>query len=415
MLRERYCQLLTAYVDGELSSRQRRLVLRLLHRSPEARELLQQLKADARALRRLPRPSLPTDLTESVLRAIAERNLTPGRCPAQVASATEWVETLVSWAAAAAVLFVFGAASYLYFAFARNQPARTEIVQKQPEPPAAYPQTEGSAPPLVLADRAQATTPEIPSPKIEKAAPDQPPKIARRRRQKPKPDPENVSPSTPPEETALTDRLEMFQLDRVPDLLPVVVKVSDLDRVAARKRFLEELHKDSTFRLELPCPNSAKAFGYVQSAAQTLHIRLVIDKQTQERLRLKWKTNYVLYIESMTPEELVQFMRQIGAEDGKRAANKSAEAQIDRLVLTRLTPKYHKELTTLLGFDPLTTSAATGPSNADPHQPPEHVALVLTYNPARSSPDSDEIKHFLESRRPARPGALRILLVLRSS
>ena len=64
MLLDRYRQLLTAYVDGELSSRQRRHVVRLLHRSAEARRLLRQLEADAKSLRDLPRPALSVDSRE---------------------------------------------------------------------------------------------------------------------------------------------------------------------------------------------------------------------------------------------------------------------------------------------------------------------------------------------------------------
>src|SRR5262249_30056386 len=62
MLRARHRELLPAYVDGELSNRQRRQFLRLLHRSPEARVLLRQMQRDAKALRDLPRPRLPGDL-----------------------------------------------------------------------------------------------------------------------------------------------------------------------------------------------------------------------------------------------------------------------------------------------------------------------------------------------------------------
>ena len=43
MLPEQDRELLTSYVDGELSTRQRKTVLRLLRRSAEARELLRQL------------------------------------------------------------------------------------------------------------------------------------------------------------------------------------------------------------------------------------------------------------------------------------------------------------------------------------------------------------------------------------
>src|SRR5919204_2198902 len=78
MLPDRHRELLTAYVDGELSSRQRRQFLRLLRRSPEARVLLRQMQLDAKALRDLPRPRLPGDLSGPVLRTLAERRLLHG-------------------------------------------------------------------------------------------------------------------------------------------------------------------------------------------------------------------------------------------------------------------------------------------------------------------------------------------------
>jgi hypothetical protein len=173
---------------------------------------------------------------------------------------------------------------------------------------------------------------------------------------------------------------------------------------------------------------------------------LIIDKAAQERIKLKWKISYLLYFEDVTPEELTEFVRQIDVEDHKSTAGKPAETQFDRLVLTRMNAGHRKELSTLLGVDPITPASNATGSLTDPHssltdatarqvgqslagqggtrtpesgkpaaQPPEHIALVLAYNPVRPSPNSDEIKHFLESRKPVRAGALRVLLVLRGS
>ena len=61
MLPERFRELLTAYVDGELSARQRRHVLRLLRRSVEARRLLHFLQSDSHNLIHLPRVRLDPD------------------------------------------------------------------------------------------------------------------------------------------------------------------------------------------------------------------------------------------------------------------------------------------------------------------------------------------------------------------
>ncbi len=451
MLPDRYCRLLTAYVDGELSSRQRRLVVRLLHRSAEARQLFQQLKADAHALRHLPRPPLPTDLTEPVLHTITARNLTTGRRRlVKAASTSMWIRPVASWAVAAAVLLALGVASYFYFAVSLDQSAKTEMAHKQPELSNPSPLSPLPSPPTPTAER------EPQTPKSDERIADRKPQQAegekrkaesgKQHRNQPKVSPAD-KPPPPKEETVLANRPEMFSLDRVPDLLPVVVKISELDRVSARRKLLDELRKDSVFHLELPCPNGAKAFDRVQNAARALHIGLLIDKQAQERIKLRWRTNYVLYMENITPEELTRFVQQIGAEDRKSTADKkNVDAQIDYLVLTRLTAGARKELATLLGVDPIPMApSVTGPLGADPRsslseatahpvgqtwarqgeppqpepgkaeaKPSEQVALVLTYNPARPSAGSEEIKHFLEGRKPGRTGALRIFLVLRS-
>jgi hypothetical protein len=172
----------------------------------------------------------------------------------------------------------------------------------------------------------------------------------------------------------------------------------------------------------------------------------VVEKGAGERLKLQSQAGYAVYIEDVTPEELALFIQRVGVEDAKLAARKPMEAQFDRLVLTHMTPQNHKELSTLLGVDPTTTEPSPkGSSAPDPRKPlsdttaqqvsrslagqggaprpeagkpaaklPERFALVLAYNPIRSSPGSDEIKHFLETRKPARPGTIRLLLVLRS-
>jgi hypothetical protein len=48
-------------------------------------------------------------------------------------------------------------------------------------------------------------------------------------------------------------------------------------------------------------------------------------------------------------------------------------------------------------------------------KPPEHLALVLAYNPVRPRPGSVEIKRFLDNRKPPRSGAIQVLLVLRDT
>jgi anti-sigma factor RsiW len=116
MLPERYRQLLTAFVDGELNPRQRRVLNKLLRRSAEARSLLQQLQADSQELRALAPAPLQQDLSDSVLTLIAQRRIPPPR--ARVAPLPPPSGGAVwPYFAAAALLLAVGGGSYFFFAF----------------------------------------------------------------------------------------------------------------------------------------------------------------------------------------------------------------------------------------------------------------------------------------------------------
>jgi hypothetical protein len=440
MLPDRHRHLLTAFVDGELSTRQRRHVARLLSRSDEARQLLQKLRADAEALQRYPAPHFPGDFTNEILRKIKERGLTPGKSSRTKAKSTFWGGPFGAWAAAAALLLSLGLASYLYFASSLARSNRPDVAEISPEtkPPPGVPGEQKTV--AVAKTTAPSTTSQTKSTTKAEAPPIRP-MIKIRPNTAAKTAPSEKASDQPKEDSVLTDRMEMFKYSKVETILPVVLKVRELEQESVRNRLIAELRKDVNHDLELPCPNRTKAFERVQAAAKALNIGLLIEKRAQERLKLPTqKTNYVIYIENVTPVELANLLRQIGAED-KNGNGKPAENPIDRLVLTRMTPQHHKELSVLLGIDP-TESAPTpkGPLDTDPRKPlsdltaeqvgkalagqggtprseagkPPHLyALVLPYNPVRPLPNSAEIKRFLETRKPAKPGTIHVLLVLR--
>src|SRR5579862_6761162 len=106
--------LLTAFVDGELSSRQHRQLLKLLRRSPEARSLLRELQENARTLKHLPRPKMLKDLSAHTIQLIVERSMKPRSRP--LAASKRGFSVWLGYAAAAAVLLVVAGASYLLFA-----------------------------------------------------------------------------------------------------------------------------------------------------------------------------------------------------------------------------------------------------------------------------------------------------------
>jgi hypothetical protein len=443
MLPDRYCQLLTAYVDGELSGRQRRHVQRLLHRSREARSFLRKLERDSKALRALPKPGIPEDLAPPVLHTIATRRLKPSR--RQSATSPPVFPAWVGLAAAAAVLMVVGFGSYLYFSSSLHQPTGASVArnghpspaivgeQKDKEGPALTREIQGPPRPTPEERIAQQSPPDAPSHQVAQNPPVKPVEGM------PVPNPTREDP------ILTSGDKEMFKLEEVKISLPVTFKLRDFDQQVLHNQLMGELQKDKSFRMELPCRDGARALERLQSALKLHHVGLIIDQVAQRRLvNPQWKTNYVLFFENITPEELASLLEQIGVDDKKGLARRPPDVRFDgHLVLTRMTPTDHKELSTLLGVDPtVIPPRAAGPLGVDPRKPlseltasqvtqalegqggnprpgassqkpSDQMALVLAYNPVRPNSGSAQVKQFLDTRKPARPGTIQVLLVLR--
>jgi hypothetical protein len=131
MLSDRHLELLTAFVDGELTRRQRKSVLRLLYQSSEARSVLQDFQENAHRLRELPRRKLGDDFAPQVLKVIADRGLQPALEPRPVTRRLQprWL------AYAAAACLVLAAGLGIYFANRSSPDADALVVKKVNDPP----------------------------------------------------------------------------------------------------------------------------------------------------------------------------------------------------------------------------------------------------------------------------------------
>ncbi len=412
MLSDRDREILTAYVDGELSSRQRRYVVRLLHRSGEARLLLEKLKEDSGQLRRLEAPPLETDLAFPVLRTIAERHLTIQRPSGGRSSGIYplWFGAAV----AAAALFLIAAGSYFFFAGVLDREDAARLAQTRKVPPTPGPQPADESPRIVEKPKEEPARESMPEPQESPAQP--PTQVVQRPVEKPvRPEP----PATKEEPVLTAPSMEMFKLETANVALPVTVKLRELNQDANRQKLLKEWRQDTAFRLELPCKDGTRAFERFQKVWKEKGNSLLIDQVAQGRLKQpRFKTNYVVVAEDLKPEELLQLLHQLAAEDKKGEAKRPPDVQFDALVSTRMTKRDHKELSELLGVDLVAGGAGQGGANRPEAgkvaaKPTEHHALALAYNPVRPRPGSAEVKRFLESRKPARPGTVQVLLVLR--
>ncbi len=431
MLADRLCQLLTAYVDGELSARQRKAVRRLLAQSAEARALLQKLQGDADQLRGLPRLQLAAAFSEQVLHAIADRNLRPTRRPRTFAAAG--APAWPGLAAAAAVLLVISGASYFFFASpsaesptvanrAGDEERRTSR-DAPPEAPANHATAGISGHELLPAPRSDNIAQNTPAPRGEEPAPE----------------------TAPPDgglDTILavpTPKMELFP--QIADArLALILSLAHLSQPERRKELADELRKDAAYRIELPCQEGGRGIERLRVAFQAQGIRLVIDQQAQDRLKRKVYTNFALYVENVTRDEVARVLRRLAADDEKAKPRR----QFDQLILQRMTAADFKEVAALLGVDAKALEApkARSPRDVDLHQPlakdtaakveealkgqgtrpapgkpaakaGERLAVVVPYNPVRPRAASPQVKQFLESRKDRQPDTVQLVLVLR--
>lgn len=425
---------------------------RLLEQSPEARALLRKMQHDAAALQAMPRPQLDRDLSGPVLRIIAERRLHPGSRRRRVGAArTAAFPMWVGVGAVAASLLIIVTASYLYFASSPEPKGGDGVVAdggkatpSNKERNAAKRNATAPRPRNVEAIAShQADSSELLPPPARASEATEPTTVVTQTNTRPS-DADVVGAPGP------IANMEMFQIAKITQLR--IVKLSDLERESERQQLLQALRKEPGYRIESPCKDSTKAFDRLQAVLTAQGIGLVIDQAAQARMNARRagariKTNFVLYVEDVMPEELLKALHQVASDDRSAESKKKGDGQFDSIVLNRITDGDREELCKLLGLKVKKlpdVAPATGPLGTDvrksvtdktgdeitkaltgqggvprpdpgkqPVKLPERLAFAMPYNPERPRPDSAEIKRFLSSRKAARPGAVQLLLVVR--
>lgn len=129
--------LLSAYLDGELTPAEREQVERALARSETLRAEFARLRQATRAVANLPRVSLPADFSASVLRAIEQRGTLPA-----AHSGSLWTRHGKKLAAAAAL----AACVVVAVQFSGQRPEEPRVAQNDPVAPPVEPTPAPVAP-----------------------------------------------------------------------------------------------------------------------------------------------------------------------------------------------------------------------------------------------------------------------------
>jgi anti-sigma factor RsiW len=445
MLSDDVCRLLTGYVDGELNDRQRKAVEGLVQRSPEARQLLDQLQANANTLRKLPRRQLPSDFALQVAGAITTRQLHPGQRRSWQPSSR-----ILAWAgAAASVLLAVGLGSFYYLSPARNQRAPfdaardQELAQAQPMAKKESPfgsrrdLDKSAAAPLVKA----APVP-VPSETGSSAGDRKAPQSM------PTPPPSKPSDGTDKDAGAALAASpgKSNNLRVIPPGFPLTLSLGELNREEEKKRLRLVMEKGTGYHIELFCRGNGHALERLRAALSSQRIGLLVDDAAESRLkRGATEENYLLYAQEMTAVQLASVLERLASDDKEAEDKRRGSGEFENFTVCALAVEDSRVVAAFLGGDPLLPPApglrgslvpdlykplperaaapanrSSLPPNGTPRldralvKPPEHSALLIPYGPGRPKTiTSNPVRQFLSNRKPPQHGAVQVFLVLR--
>jgi anti-sigma factor RsiW len=371
MLSDRHCQLLTAYVDGELTARQRRTVEDLVQHSAEARAFLEDLQSDSAELRGLPPRKAPTTLAEMVLGTLSDVPRLPVR-PAVVTQGSGTLSTWLGLAAAACVLMMVGVGTFLLFGLLLGDKVENREVKKDnPQPPQQLPVLD----PL-LADLFGGAAERF---------------------------------------GANVDAKEVY----------VSVAVGQLKEAPARERLDKALKKSAAVHVAVPVANSANAVNRLKDAFKKNGITVLMDAATNKNLNKHGKgLSFVLYVENLQADEMARIFEYIGHAEatGLRRARTIDVVTIkgmtsdDRHGLSKLLQVAVKDLEPSIDWSPLVPlDPKNDAKNADKGPPVERFALVMAQGSDLSPAKSKEMIQFLKARKGVRPDRLQVVLTIQEA
>jgi len=360
MLRDRYCQLLTAYVDGVLDRRQLQTVQGLLEKSAEARTLLQQLQENARKLQSLPYHQLGPEFPAQVLGKI--QPLKPVAGPVAPAAG---FPTWLGVSAAAAVLFMVALGSYFFF---------------------------------------QSRNPAIPDNPIGPVV------------QKEKPEPKTIDP--------MIARILQGTADHFGNPVEVgtPVTLADLGKKQPQELLDRQLKKSAgAVHLDLVCKNGIRAVERLSTVFKKNGIEVLVDGKVRAKSGAGQGTPILVYAENVRPEELGKILQQLGQKEGQAEFDTvilDALTERDRQDVAGLLGVKATELPPgPRGADlPMFIEGAPKPkgktSGADIPPPERNRFAVVLPVAEGSGAASPEVKRYLGTRTALRPGTLQVVVVL---
>ena len=363
MLPDQSIQMLTAFVDGELSTHDREAVMRLLNQSSEAREMLRHLQENAHKLKSLPKRKVEPSLVNEILQAIAEQKVQP--TTAGHPRRRRWRSYVAATMAASLLAGVVGIVVWKAIKEGNNGPNvdGPGFVQIDPKP-------------------------------------------------EPKPDPTPLPKKANPLLADLTKMTDMIVRDfGAPVLTDTYFSGTFADLRTEGKssaQLRHELSREKTVQLEVTVKKNSEAMARLRTVLEVQGIKLVTDPAAKIAVDDK-KVEYFVYAENLTPEDFSKLMSGLSESYvvGNKTNQKNVSSPYQKVALAPLAKEEKQKVAKLLGVEPASLDRKETKSEGKS----ERVVVLLPSTSAAQP--SAEVRQFVNQRRNAPPGAVQVLIKLR--
>lgn len=411
MLSENEKLLIAGLVDEQLSPTERINAERLIKCSPEAVHLLELLRKDSKEVQLLKTSKVPEGLSNRVL-VKCRQNVRGLRLSSSANSSWYQYAALM---AAASVLFIVGGISYLCIQLFVNvsDPTNSGLANNENKEKSL----EKAKPIFATSDTNLIQDKALNEKNMASAKPDL---------LKNEPDRSQIQSN---EKARQKDGLlaapshEIISLTKVETPFPLLVRGEDLANASESKFWSKTLKNEKSIRLEMVTKEPVRFLNQLKIQLGKNGFLSFSDVGTLVNLKNKSDKSalgHLVYFEINNPEELSSLLgRNLPSTKEKEKASKAASKNgnavaLDWMVISAATPNDSKLLKSVVGVDLLDQKNESRPSGFDSKGKSVKNALVLTYSQGQSLATSSEVKQFIEARKFAVPGKLRVLLLLRA-
>lgn len=411
MLSENEKLLIAGLVDEQLSPTERINAERLIKCSPEAVRLLELLRKDSKEVQLLKTFKVPEGLSNRVL-VKCRQNVRGLRLSSSANSSWYQYAALM---AAASVLFIVGGISYLCIQLFVNvsDPTNSGLANNENKEKSL----EKAKPIFATSDTNLIQDKALNEKNMASAKPD----LLNN-----EPDRSQIQSN---EKARQKDGLlaapshEIISLTKVETPFPLLVRGEDLANASESKFWSKTLKNEKSIRLEMVTKEPVRFLNQLKIQLGKNGFLSFSDVGTLVNLKNKSDKSalgHLVYFEINNPEELSSLLgRNLPSTKEKEKASKAASKNgnavaLDWMVISAATPNDSKLLKSVVGVDLLDQKNESRPSGFDSKGKSVKNALVLTYSQGQSLATSSEVKQFIEARKFAVPGKLRVLLLLRA-